>query len=154
MEEGDQFPDFELSTHNGDIIRYDDLNGKRFVLFAYPRAMTSGCTKEVCSVRDYFQELVDRNITPLGISNDPPSKNKKFAEKHDLQYDLLSDEANDLLTKLGAYGDKKIYGKTVKGTFRFTYIVDENGIIRKKIKKVNTATHGEEILNALDELDL
>jgi len=154
MEEGDTFPDFSLPTQDEQTLTKSDLDGQSFVLFAYPRAMTSGCTKEACSVRDHYQQLQDRGVRPLGISDDPPEKNKKFAEKHKFQYDLLSDEDGELLTKLGAYGEKKMYGKTYNGTFRYTYIVDENGVIQKIFKKVNTAEHGEEILAALDELDM
>ncbi len=154
VEVGDQFPDFELQTHNDETISSADLKGKKFVLFSYPRALTPGCTKEVCSVRDYFTELTKREVIPFGISNDAPKKNKKFADKYNLQYDLLCDENSELLEKLGAFGEKKIYGKTTQGTFRYTYIVDEKGIIRKIFKKVSTATHGEEILNALNDLGL
>ncbi len=151
MEVGDKFPDFSLLTHNEEEISLSDLKGKKFVLFAYPRALTAGCTKEVCSVRDYYEELTNRGIIPLGISNDAPKKNKRFAEKHNLQYDLLCDVDNKLLAQIGAYGDKKIYGKVSKGTFRFTFIIDESGMVRKIFKKVNTATHGEEILQAVDD---
>lgn len=152
MEVGDKFPDFNLLTHNEEDISLSDLKGKRFVIFAYPRALTPGCTKEVYSVRDYYEELTNRGIVPLGISNDPPKKNKRFVEKHNLQYDLICDVDNELLTQIGAYGDKKIYGKISKGTFRYTFVIDELGIVRKIFKKVNTAIHGEEILQAFDAL--
>lgn len=154
MEVGDAFPKFELKTQDDETISSDDLKGQAFVLFAYPKALTPGCTKEACSVRDHYKELTDRNVRPLGISNDPPSKNKKFAEKHDLQYTLLSDEDNELLTALDTYGMKKMYGKEYMGTLRKTFIVDTDGKVRKIFNKVKTATHGEEILEALDELGL
>ncbi|MHA2089253.1 MAG: peroxiredoxin [Candidatus Kariarchaeaceae archaeon] len=154
MAVGDLFPDFELSNHKGEIVTLSDLKGKPFVVFSYPRAMTPGCTKEVCSVRDYFKELNDRGVIPFGLSNDNPTKNKKFADKHDLQYDLLCDENNVLLTKLGAYGEKKIYGRTSMGTFRQTWIVDNTGTLRKIFKKVNTSEHGTEIIQALDDLNM
>jgi peroxiredoxin Q/BCP len=151
---GSKFPDFELMNHNGKKVVLSDLKGNKFVVFSYPRAMTPGCTKEVCSLRDYFTELKERGVIPLGLSNDKVEKNKRFADKHNLQYDLLCDVDNELLTALGAYGEKKIYGKTSMGTFRYTWIVDEDLTIRKIFKKVKTAEHGEEILAALDELEM
>ncbi|MCH8906179.1 MAG: thioredoxin-dependent thiol peroxidase [Candidatus Heimdallarchaeota archaeon] len=154
MNVGDKFPDFSLPNQDNEIIYSKDLKGTKFVIFAYPRALTSGCTKESCSVRDHYQEMKDRGVTPFGISNDSPAKNKKFAEKHGFQYDLLCDESSELLTKIGAYGKKKIYGKTYTGTFRYTYIVDEEYKLRKIFKKVNTAEHAQEILIALDDLGL
>ncbi|MCY3410269.1 MAG: thioredoxin-dependent thiol peroxidase [Candidatus Heimdallarchaeota archaeon] len=154
MNVGDTFPDFSLLDQDEKQISLKDLKGKKFVLFSYPRALTPGCTNEVCSVRDHFSLLKDRGVIPFGISNDPVSKNKKFALKHDLQYSLLCDEENALLEKLGAYGEKKMYGKTSMGTFRYTWIVDENQKIRKIFKKVQTKIHGEEIIEALDELGL
>jgi peroxiredoxin Q/BCP len=105
-------------------------------------------------VRDHYTELKKRGIVPIGISDDPVEKNMKFAEKHDLQYQLLSDEDATLLTKLDTYGEKKMYGKTYKGTKRQSYIVDKDGVIRKVFKKVNTAEHGQEILDAVEELGL
>ena len=151
---GDKFPEFEVITHKGEKLTRSNLEGKSFVLFSYPRAMTSGCTKEVCSIRDYFTEIKNRGVVPFGISNDSPDKNRKFAEKHNLQYDLISDEDSKLLRELGSYGEKKNYGRTYEGTFRHTFIVDETGIVRKIFKKVKTAEHGEEILTALDDLGM
>lgn len=151
---GEKFPEFELSDHNGETISSSDLKGKKFVLFSYPRALTPGCTNEVCSVRDHFKILKERGVIPLGISNDNIAKNKKFAEKYNLQYSLLCDEENTLLTKLEAYGEKMMYGKTRMGTFRYTWIVDENFVIRKILKKVATKIHGEEILEELDKLGM
>ncbi len=154
VETGSKFPEFELMNHNGKKVSLTDLKGKKFVVFSYPRAMTPGCTKEVCSLRDYFTELKDRGVIPLGLSNDAVEKNKRFADKHNVQYDLLCDVDNELLSALGAYGEKKNYGKTYMGTFRYTWIVDEDLTIKKIFKKVKTAEHGEEILAALDKLEM
>lgn len=154
MNEGDKFPDFELMNHKNEKISLKSLKGKKFILFAYPKAMTPGCTKEACSVRDYFKEITNRGVVPFGISLDDQSLNTKFAEKYNLQYDLLCDTEAKLLKAIGAYGEKKMYGKTYEGTLRQSFIVDENGIIRKIFKKVNTSTHGEEILAALDKLGM
>ncbi len=154
IETGNKFPDFELMNHKGEKVSLKDMKGKKFVVFSYPRAMTPGCTKEVCSLRDHFTELRERGVIPLGLSNDSVEKNKKFAVKHNVQYDLLCDVDSKLLAALGAYGEKKIYGKTSMGTFRYTWIVDEDLTIKKIFKKVKTAEHGEEILTALDKLEM
>ncbi|MHA1910868.1 MAG: peroxiredoxin [Candidatus Kariarchaeaceae archaeon] len=151
---GDNFPAFKLTDQNGKIITSEELKGGIFVLFSYPRALTPGCTNEVCSIRDAFTVLQERGVTPLGISNDSITKNKKFSDKYELQYSLLSDEDNVLLTKLGAYGEKILYGKKSWGTFRFTWIVDKEFKIVKIFKTVKTKVHGEEILTALDNLNL
>ncbi len=151
---GDNFPQFKLSDQNGQVISSKELKGKIFVLFSYPRALTPGCTNEVCSIRDTFTILKKRGVTPLGISNDNIAKNKKFSDKYELQYSLLSDEENTLLTELGAYGVKILYGKKSMGTFRFTWIVDKDFKIVKIFKKVKTKVHGEEILAVLDALNL
>ena len=153
-EQGETFPEFELLDYNGKTISSKNLRGKKFVLFSYPRALTPGCTNEVCSFRDQFQILKERGIIPFGISNDSISKNKKFADKYNLQYSLLSDEENTLLTKLGAYGEKMMYGKTRMGTFRYTWIVDETFVVRKIFKKVKTKIHAEEIIKELDKLGM
>lgn len=151
---GDSFPQFTLQDHNNETVSSSDLKGKGFVVFSYPRALTSGCTNEVCSVRDYFSELQQRGFQPFGLSNDPVLKNAKFADKHNLQYQLLCDPENELLTALGAYGEKKLYGKVSMGTFRYTWIVDSDFKVRKIFKKVKTDIHAEEIISALDDLGL
>lgn len=151
---GDNFPEFELEDQHGKIIKSADLKGKPFVVFAYPRASTPGCTNEVCSVRDHYQEIKERGVLPLGISNDKVAKNKKFSDKHNLQYSLLCDPENKLLTALKAYGEKKLYGKISLGTHRHTWIVGQDYKIKKIFKKVQTKLHGEEILDALNELGM
>lgn len=154
MEVGETFNEFELQNQDGNIIKSSDIKGTPFVLFAYPRASTPGCTKEVCSLRDHFQELKDKGFRIFGISNDKPAKNKKFADKYNLQYDLLCDVDSTLLSSIGSYGEKNIYGKTSMGTFRYTFIVDTDFKVRKIFKKVKTDIHGEEILTAIEELGL
>lgn len=154
MKEGENFPEFELVQQDEKKVSLEDLKGSPFVVFAYPRADTPGCTKEACSVRDNFSVIKDRGVKIYGISTDKPAKNKKFAEKYNLQYDLLCDPDAKLLTKLGAYGEKNLYGKKSMGTFRYTFISDKEGKIRKVFKKVDTSVHGEEILSALDNLGL
>ena len=101
MEVGEIFKEFELLNQNEKLIKSSDIKGTPFVLFAYPRASTPGCTKEVCSLRDHFQVLKDKGFRIFGISNDKPAKNKKFSDKHKLQYDLLSDMDSKFLESIG-----------------------------------------------------
>ena len=125
---------------------------KKFILFSYPGALTPGCTK-VCSIRDNYSLLKKKDSRYLGF-RDPHGKNKKFADKYELQYDLLSDVEGELLEKIGAYGEKQMYGNTYMGTMRKSYIVDEKHKVRKIFNKVKTATHGDELLNEINQLDL
>ena len=152
--EGDDFPEFRLKNQNDELISKSDLDGQKFILFSYPRALTPGCTKEVCSIKDNYSLLKKKGFKVFGISNDPHGKNKKFADKYELQYDLLSDVEGELLEKIGAYGEKQMYGKTYMGTIRKSYIVDENHKVIKIFNKVKTATHGDELLNEINQLDL
>ncbi|OLS19484.1 MAG: putative peroxiredoxin bcp [Candidatus Heimdallarchaeota archaeon LC_2] len=154
MQVNDTFKEFELLNQDEKIIKSSELKGTPFILFAYPRASTPGCTKEVCSVRDHYQEILDKGFKAFGISNDKPAKNKKFAEKYNLQYDLLCDIDSSFLESIGSYGEKKIYGKTSMGTFRYTFIVDKDYKVRKIFKKVKTDIHAEEILSAIEDLGL
>ncbi len=154
FKEGDDFPEFSLKNQKDEKISKSDLDGQKFILFSYPRALTPGCTKEVCSIRDNFTLLENKGFKIFGISNDPHDKNKKFADKYELQYDLLSDVKAELLEKIGAYGEKQMYGNTYMGTIRKSYIVDEKHKVRKIFNKVKTATHGDELLNEIDQLDL
>lgn len=154
MEIDNKFNEFELQNQDAKMIKSSDLKGTPFILFAYPRALTPGCTKEVCSMRDHYQEILDKGFKVFGISNDKPEKNKKFADKYNLQYDLLCDIDSSFLESIGSYGEKNIYGKTSMGTFRYTFIVDKEYVIRKIFKKVKTDIHAEEILSAIDDLGL
>ncbi len=99
FKEGDDFPEFSLKNQKDEKISKSDLDGQKFILFSYPRALTPGCTKEVCSIRDNFTLLENKGFKIFGISNDPHDKNKKFADKYELQYDLLSDVNAELLEK-------------------------------------------------------
>lgn len=154
MQVDDTFKDFKLLNQNNKIITSLELKGTPFILFAYPRASTPGCTKEVCSMRDHYQEILDMGFKVFGISNDKPEKNKKFAEKYKLQYDLLCDIDSKFLESIGSYGEKNIYGKKSMGTFRYTFIVDKEYKIRKIFKKVKTDIHAEEIIKAIEDLGI
>ena len=143
---GDKMPDFEVKDQNGDIVSSKDLLGKKTVIYFYPKDNTSGCTAEACNLRDNHQALLARGYNVIGVSKDSSASHKKFAEKYELPFTLLADTTTELLQAFGAWGEKKMYGKTVMGTLRRTFIFDENGILVEIIEKVDTKNHAEQIL--------
>jgi peroxiredoxin Q/BCP len=137
---GDNAPDFTLSDQTGEDVSLHDLRGRKVVVFFYPAAMTPGCTKEACDFRDSLAPLQQAGYEVLGVSPDQPAKLAKFVEKESLSYPLLSDPDKDVLTAWGAYGEKKLYGKTVTGVIRSTVVVDEEG--RVELARYNVKATG------------
>jgi peroxiredoxin Q/BCP len=133
--------EFNLSNQDGEQVSSDDLAGKKYVLFFYPRAMTPGCTTESCDFRDSYGEFGDAGYEVLGVSPDPPSRNAKFKDKEGLNFDLLSDEDHELAESLGAWGEKKLYGKVSQGLIRSTFVIDENGEVAKEYRNVRAKGH-------------
>ena len=143
---GDKMPDFEVKDQNGNIVSSKDLLGKKTVIYFYPKDNTSGCTAEACNLRDNHEALLARGYNVIGVSKDSIASHKKFADKYELPFTLLADTSTEMLQAFGAWGEKKMYGKTVMGTLRRTFIFDENGILTEIIEKVDTANHAEQIL--------
>lgn len=132
---------FDLTNQEGERVSSDDLVGRKYVMFFYPRAMTPGCTTESCDFRDSYQEFRDAGYDVIGVSPDPPSRNRKFKEKERLSFDLLSDEDHTLAESLGAWGEKKLYGKLSNGLIRSTFVVDESGNVTKAYRNVKATGH-------------
>jgi peroxiredoxin Q/BCP len=132
---------FELSNQDGEAVSSDDFAGKKYVMFFYPRAMTPGCTAESCDFRDSYSEFADAGYEVVGVSPDPPSRNLKFKEQEGLNFDLLSDEDHQLAETLGAWGEKKLYGKSSEGLIRSTFVIDENGELDKAYRNVRAKGH-------------
>jgi len=143
---GDKMPDFEVVDQDGNKVSSSDLIGKKTVVYFYPKDNTSGCTAEACSIRDSYDALVAEGYNVVGVSKDSASSHRKFRERHDLPFTLLSDSSTEMLQAFGAWGEKKMYGKTVMGTLRRTFIFDENGILARVIEKVDTKNHASQIL--------
>lgn len=139
-------PDFEVVDQDGKMVKSSDLIGKKTVIYFYPKDNTSGCTAEACSLRDNYQALQAKGYNVVGVSKDSAASHKKFAEKYELPFTLLADTSTQLLQTFGAWGEKKMYGKTVMGTLRTTFIFDEAGILREIIEKVDTKNHADQIL--------
>jgi thioredoxin-dependent peroxiredoxin len=132
---------FDLLNQDGENVSSEDLAGQRYVMFFYPRAMTPGCTTESCDFRDSYAEFAESGYQVIGVSPDPPDRNRKFKEKEGLNFDLLSDEDHQLAESLGAYGEKKLYGKLSQGLIRSTFVVDENGQVEKAYRNVKATGH-------------
>jgi len=149
LKEGDKAPDFILKNEQNQDINLNDFKGKKVVLYFYPKDNTPGCTKEACSFRDAYDDILEAGAVVIGISKDNTSSHEKFKNKHNLPFYLLSDLDNSVIEAYGAWQEKKMYGKTFMGIVRSTFIIDENGIIIKIYPKVKIGTHVEEVLKVL-----
>ena len=136
---GEQAPDFELQNQDGETVRLSDYRGQKVVLFAFPKAGTSGCTVQACGLRDAFPRLESANATVLGLSPDLPEDLKKWQAEEDLPYDLLSDPDHAVLEEWGVWGEKSMYGKTYMGVIRSHWIIGEDGTILDEQVKVSPA---------------
>lgn len=139
-------PDFEVVDQDGNKVSSRDLAGKRTIIYFYPKDNTSGCTAEACNLRDNYDALTAQGYNVIGVSKDSAASHRKFADKYELPFTLLSDTSTQMLQAFGAWGEKKMYGKTVLGTIRRTFIFDENGILERIIEKVDTKNHASQIL--------
>lgn len=138
---GDPAPDFTLPTDTGAKLSLRDLRGKTVVLYAYPAAMTPGCTRQACDFRDSLSSLQVAGYEVVGISPDRPEKLAKFRERDGLTFPLLSDVDKRTLTAYGAFGEKQNYGRTVQGVIRSTFVIDEHGRIERAMYHVKATGH-------------
>ncbi|HEX3004740.1 MAG TPA: thioredoxin-dependent thiol peroxidase [Angustibacter sp.] len=146
---GQPAPDFTLPDHTGREVSLHDLRGRKVIVFFYPAAMTPGCTTEACDFRDSLAPLQQAGYEVLGVSPDSPDKLTKFVEKESLTYPLLSDPDKAVLTAWGAYGEKKLYGKTVTGVIRSTVVVGEDGTVELARYNVKATGHVASLRKAL-----
>lgn len=146
LKAGDKAPNFSGLDQTGKLHTLADYNGKKLVVFFYPKASTPGCTAEACDLRDNFNRFESQNYALLGVSADDAAKQAKFIEKYDLPFPLLADEEKSVITAFGVWGPKKFMGKEYDGIHRTTFIIDENGIIEEVIEKVKTKEHASQIL--------
>ncbi|MEH3140837.1 MAG: thioredoxin-dependent thiol peroxidase [Mycobacterium kyogaense] len=141
LEVGDKAPAFSLPDADGNTVSLSDYAGRKVVVYFYPAASTPGCTKQACDFRDNLAELGGAGLDVVGISPDKPEKLAKFRDKEDLNFPLLSDPDRTVLEAWGAYGEKTMYGKTVKGVIRSTFVVDEKGTIEVAQYNVRATGH-------------
>jgi peroxiredoxin Q/BCP len=148
---GDNAPAFSLPDADGNPVSLADYSGRRLVVYFYPAASTPGCTKEACDFRDNLTGLNDAGLDVVGISPDKPAKLAKFREAEKLTFPLLSDPERKVLAAWGAYGEKTMYGKTVQGVIRSTFVVDEHGkiaVAQYNVKAAHTTTFIKKLLSA------
>jgi peroxiredoxin Q/BCP len=141
LTEGDPAPDFTLTTDQGSELTLSQLRGRKVVLYAYPAAMTSGCTKQACDFRDSLDSMRSQGYEVVGISPDSPEKLAKFRERDGLTFPLVSDPDRKVLTAYGAYGEKMNYGRKTIGVIRSTFVIDEDGRIGKAMYNVRATGH-------------
>ena len=149
--EGSIAPDFSTTDAEGRNIRLKDFRGEKVVLYFYPKDDTPGCTKEACSFRDAFSDFKKRGIKILGVSPDKEASHKKFADKYKLPFTLLVDTDHSIADAYGTYGQKKFMGRTYMGIKRTTFLIDEQGKIKKVFEKVKPDEHAREVLDAFKE---
>ena len=146
---GDKAPDFNLKNTNGEEVSLTGLKGKRVILYFYPKDDTPGCTVEACNFRDDYDLYQEKDAVILGVSRDGEESHKKFTEKFDLPFTLLSDEDHSVAEKYGAWGEKSMYGKKYMGILRNTYVIDDEGKIEMIYEKVKPKDHSKEILELI-----
>lgn len=148
MTVGDRIPEVLGIDQEGREIRSSDYRGRKIVLYSYPKANTSGCTAEACSLQSHKKELAEAGYEIIGVSKDKQTLQKKFADAHGLEFPLIADTETTLLQELGCWGEKVACGRRTIGTLRTTYLVDEEGIIEKVFtpKEIKTKIHAEQIL--------
>lgn len=153
MNIGDKIPEILGIDQDGREIKASDYQGRKIVLYSYPKANTSGCTAEACSLQAHKEELAAAGYDIIGVSKDKPTLQKKFADTHGLQFPLIADNETTLLQQLGCWGEKVACGRKTIGILRTTYLVDENGIIQKIFtpKEIKTKMHAEQILQYINK---
>ena len=150
LEPGDKAPAFALLDDTGTTVKLSDFKGKRVLLYAYPAAMTPGCTKQACDFRDNLKAFAKQDLVIIGISPDKPEKLAKFRERDDLTFTLVSDPDKSVLASYGAFGEKMMYGKTVTGVIRSTFLIDAKGTIEHAFYNVKATGHVAKLMRDLD----
>ncbi len=146
LKEGDRIPEFEVTDQDGNTVTEKNFEGKRIVLYFYPKDSTPGCTAEACNLRDNFDALKEAGYEIYGVSKDSQASHQKFIGKYSLPFTLLSDPSTQMLQAFGAWGEKKMYGKVTVGTIRKTFIIAADGTVERIIGKVDTKNHTTQIL--------
>ncbi len=145
-------PDFSLPDQDDKTRTLDDYKGTWLIVYFYPKDDTPGCTTEACSFRDEYQYIQEQGAKVIGISKDSPASHKKFAEKYNLNFTLLSDESLDTIKAYGAWGERSMYGRKFMGIIRSTVIIDPDGNIVREYPKVTPKEHAVQIIKDLRSL--
>lgn len=149
LKENDEAPGFTLEDQNGESVSLSDFRGRKVVLYFYPKDDTSGCTTQACELRDSVETFDARGAVILGVSPDPVTSHRKFADKYDLPFTLLADVDHAVADAYGVWKEKSMYGRTYWGNERTTFVIDEEGRIAKVLPKVKPAEHVDQVLASL-----
>ena len=147
LKPGDIAPDFEVADQDEKLFRLSDLKGKKVVLYFYPKDDTSTCTVQSCNLRDNYSRLKKNGFEVIGVSNDSVRSHKRFEKKYKLPFRLAADVDKKIVNAYDVFGKKMLFGRTYDGIHRITYIIDENGIIKKIITDIDADSHTEQILS-------
>lgn len=150
IEEGQAAPNFTGKDQNGSAISLQDFKGDNVVIYFYPKDDTPGCTAQACNLRDNHGELLNKGIKVVGVSADSEEKHQKFIKKYDLPFPLIADTDKSIIQSFGVWGEKKFMGKVYDGIHRTTFILDKDGTVMKRIDKVKTKDHTNQILEAFN----
>lgn len=148
MNIGDKAPERLGLNEKGEEVLLSNYRGKKVILYFYPKDNTSGCTAEACSLRDNYSTLREQGYEVIGVSVDSAASHQKFIDKYQLPFNLIADTEHELVKAMGVWGEKSMYGRKYMGTFRTTFIIDENGVVEQIYlpKQIKTSTHGEQLL--------
>ena len=151
LKEGRKAPDFKLPDQEGTTVKLSDFRGKKVALYFYVRDFTPGCTNQSCSMRDGEEKLKKAGIVTIGISTDSVESHKKFAQKYELPFTILSDKDAKVAKRYGVYGMKTFMGRKFMGVKRTTFLIDEKGVIMKIMPKVDVKHHAAEVLDTFKQ---
>ena len=149
VEEGSQAPDFELKSDAGETVKLSQFRGRPVVLYFYPRDDTPGCTKEACAFRDSYDEYLARDAVILGVSRDGEESHRKFKQKYDLPFTLLSDPDHAVAEAYGVWAEKSMYGRKSMGIVRSTFVIAADGTIARAMRGIKVPGHSDKVLEAL-----
>ncbi len=146
LEVGTKAPDFTLQDQDGKDVSLSDFKGKKVILYFYPKDNTSGCTKQACAFKELYPDFMEKDAIVLGVSKDSVASHKKFQEKYQLPFELLSDPEHKVIEQYDVWKEKSMYGKKYMGIVRSTYLIDEEGKIEKALEKVKPQQNPEHYL--------
>lgn len=146
---GDKVPDFTVNDQDGNTVSLSDYQGKKLIVFFYPKASTPGCTAEACNLRDNYAELQSKGFHLLGVSADSQKRQTNFRNKYEFPFPLLADEEKEVINAFGVWGEKKFMGRVYDGIHRKTFLVNEEGVVDHVIDKVKTKDHAAQILDLI-----
>lgn len=147
IQTGDKAPDLLGLDQDGNEVKVSDYKGRKIALYFYPKDNTSGCTAEACSLRDGYDALKKAGYEIIGVSKDSAKSHRGFIEKQNLPFRLIADTDTTLQQQFGVWAEKKMYGRAYMGTLRYTFLINENGVVERVIEKVDTKNHAQQILN-------